>query len=400
MKILFLAQRVPYPPNKGDKLRSFNEIKFLSKNHTISLVCLADNEQELHYKKELKHYCSTVDIIQRSSWHSNLRSLLYLFSHVPLTLPYFYSKALQMTVRQRLREEAYDLIFVYCSSMAQYVEQVTNIPRVIDFVDVDSQKWAQYAQRSAFPKNWVYHSESRRLGAYETLIAKTYQHCFLVSDREVKDFRTAISPCKKMTAILNGVDTELFEPSPEPYDSHALSFIGDMGYFANVETVLYFSRKILPLIQESVPHVIFYIVGRNPSEELLKLGAEHPNIVVTGNVETVQPYVKKSAALVAPMQIARGVQNKILEAMAMGVPVVTNSLGFEGITASPGHDILVEDRPETFAKRVIELMTNVDLRKTIASNARKRIEQEYRWETNIHTLENILVNTVTSETAR
>ena len=390
MRILFLAQRVPYPPNKGDKLRSFHHIKHLSQRHQISLICLTDDEQELRYRDELMPYCQSVDIVLRSSRMSNLRSLAYLFSSVPLTLPYFYSRQLQQRVQDKLKEHAFDLIFVYCSSMAQYVEQVKDIPRVIDFVDVDSQKWAQYAQRSSFPKKWVYASESHRLGRYEAHLARTYQHCFLVSDREVADFRKQIASCETMTAIFNGVDAQAFRPSPEPYDPHAICFIGDMGYFANLETMFYFSREILPLIQHAVPDVTLYIVGRNPTAELLTFGARHQHIVVTGDVASVQPFVKKSAALVAPMQIARGVQNKILEAMAMGVPVVTNSLGFEGISAAPGQDIFVEDAPEAFAQQVIRLMQEPDLRNTLARNGRQVIEKEYAWENNLDRLEQIL----------
>ncbi len=398
MKILFVAQRVPYPPNKGDKLRSFNEIKFLSQTHDISLVCLADNDQDLQYDKELKHYCQSVDIVRLSSFLSNLRSLLSLFSNTPLSLAYFYSKALQSIVRQKLREHTYDLIFVYCSSMAQYVEHVHDIPKVIDFVDVDSEKWVQYAQHSKFPRNWIYRSESKRLRKYEELIAKTFQHCFLVSKREVEDFHNVVSPCPTMTPIVNGVDLEMFQPSQEPYEQTTLVFTGDMSYFANVETVLYLIREILPRIQETVPEVKFYVVGRNPTEALQKLAEQHAHIIVTGNVESIQPYVKKSAVFVAPMRIARGIQNKILEAMAMGVPVVTNSLGFEGITALPEKDLFVEDTPEDFAQQVIQLMVDPELRKNISVNARKTVEERYSWDKNLEKLEEILVEVVKRKT--
>ncbi len=391
MNILFLSQRVPYPPNKGDKLRAFHEIRFLSQRHTISLVCLADDPNDLQHTSTLKEYCQSVDIVYHPESRAKIRSLFYLFSRVPLTLPYFYSKKLQTIVRQKLRESRYDLIFVYCSSMAQYVEQVHHIPRVIDFVDLDSEKWVQYASHTQFPYNYVYRSEGKRLRKYEERLAKTFQHCFFVSDKEVQDFQELVCSCPTVTPILVGVDSEVFHPSPEPYDPTSLVFTGTMDYFANVEAMLYFVREVLPHIQQSIPEVKLYIVGSRPSAEIQELGKEHAHIIVTGYVDQVQPYVLKSAVFVAPMRIARGVQNKILEAMAMGVPVVTTSLGFEGVTGVPGRDLFVEDHPERFAQQVVQLMTDPELRKHVSLNARQLVEEYYNWDKNFEQLERILL---------
>ena len=395
MNILFLTQRVPYPPNKGDKLRAFHEIKFLSRKHQITLSCLADNRRDVQYKDELKNYCQSVDIVYLPSYQSNLRSLCYLFSKTALSLPYFYSKELQSTVELKLRENRPDLIFVFSSSMAQYVEHVQHIPRVMDFVDVDSEKWAQYALYAKFPYKYVYQAESKRLRIYERFLAKTFQHGFLVSKKETNDFWNIVSEKAVLTAISNGVDDKMFQPSLEPYDPNTLVFTGAMDYFANVETMIYFSREILPYIQKAIPAVKVYVVGSNPSTELKKLAKKYSNIIVTGYVDQVQPYVVKSAAFVAPMRIGRGINNKIIEAMAMGVPVVTNSLGLEGIQAVPGRDLFVEDSAENFARQVLQLMTDTDVRKRIAVNARKTILDYYNWEKNLEKLENILLDVVT-----
>jgi sugar transferase (PEP-CTERM/EpsH1 system associated) len=248
MKILFLAQRVPYPPNKGDKLRSFNEIKFLSQQHDISLVCLADNTSDLQHEVELLKYCSSVDIVYLPKVRSKINTAVALFTGRPLTLAHFYSARLKNIVQKKLRNGKFDLIFVYCSSMAQYVEKVTNIPRVIDFVDVDSEKWAQYAMYARFPMNLVYRLERRRLRVYEKVIAESFQHRFLVSKKEVDDFMRLVCPIDTLTPILNGVDLKKFQPSSEPYDSNVIVFTGAMDYFANVEAVLYFAREVFPLI--------------------------------------------------------------------------------------------------------------------------------------------------------
>jgi sugar transferase (PEP-CTERM/EpsH1 system associated) len=274
--------------------------------------------------------------------------------------------------------------------MAQYVEHVEKIPKAIDYVDVDSEKWAQYAQHAGFPINMVYRLESRRLRKYEAMLAKTYQYGFFVSQQEVRDFQTLVHPCSTLRAIPNGVDQDFFRPLPEPYDPNSLVFTGSMDYFANVETVLYFSEKIFPIVQREIPEATFYVVGSHPSEDIQKLGKQHANIVVTGFVDRVQPYMAKAAVFVAPMRIARGIQNKILEAMAMGLPVVTTSLGFEGIDAVPGKDLFVYDEPKEFAAQIIQLMRDSQLRRKVATNARNTIIGNYHWDKNLEQLENIL----------
>jgi sugar transferase (PEP-CTERM/EpsH1 system associated) len=393
MNILFLSQRVPFPPNKGDKLRSFNEIKHLSRKNRISLVCLTDNSQDLELSRGLQAYCQSVDVVLLPKLKSRVQSACGLFTTHPLTLSYFHSNDLQTIVDRKLQNETYDAIFVYCSSMAQYVEQVDDIPKIIDFVDVDSEKWRQYATYAPFPVKYLYLLESRRLRRYEALLAETFQHCTFVSKKETDDFRDLVCQCPKVTPIPNGVDGDMFQPSSAPYDRNALVFTGAMDYFANVEAVLFFIREILPRIQQSIPCVTLTIVGSNPTAEIQSLPRIHSNIVVTGCVDSVQPYVVNSAVFVAPMRIARGVQNKILEAMAMGVPVVTTSLGFEGITATPGRDIFVEDLPESFANRVIELMLDDRLRTLTSEHSRRVVESYYDWSQNLEKLEQLLAET-------
>lgn len=386
MKILFLTQRIPYPPNKGDKLRSFNEIKYLSRSHSISLVCLADSQEEFSFQNELLKYCESVEIVFHSLLSARAKTLMGFCSSRPLTLSHFHSTKLQKIVDRKLKEERFDLIFVYCSSMAQYVEYVQRIPRVIDYVDVDSEKWAQYSTYASFPMSLIYGLESRRLRSYERKIAATYQYGFLVSERECDDFRCLVKTDAVVAPISNGVDLEMFQPSAEPYDSDTIVFTGAMDYFANVDAVLYFAEEILPLVRREVPGAKFLIVGSNPVDEVKRLAANDSQIVVTGFVDRVQPYVHRSAVFVAPMRIARGVQNKILEAMAMGVPVVTSPLGFEGITAVSGKDVFVEEKPEPFARIVSSIMRDRALRAEMADRGRGVVERYYNWSTNLKSL--------------
>lgn len=395
MRILYLSQRVPYPPNKGDKLRSFNQIKFLSRFHEISLVCLADNSSDLQHKSALKPYCKSVEIVSLSSFYSRLNVLKAFFTNKPLTQAYFWSSVLKKIVENKLKNETFDLIFVYCSSMARYVEDVANLPKVIDYVDVDSEKWAQYALHAKFPLKQIYRIENRRLRQYETLLCDKFQRGFLVSEKEVDDFYHLVIPCHEVVPLLNGVDLEMFQPCLQPYDTRRIVFTGVMDYFANVETVLYFYREIFPFIKKAVPGVKFYVVGSNPAKELIELGKVDPDIIITGHVETIQPYVQQSAVFVAPMRIARGVQNKILEAMAMGVPVVTNSLGFKGVSATAGVEIIVEDDPYNFAQQVVRLINDRAWREDISRSARKSVEQRYDWNENLSGL-NLTLSEVTN----
>ncbi len=394
MKILFLAQRVPYPPNKGDKLRSYHLIRGLAANHEISLACLADNTEDIEHAGVLKKWCQSVDVIYLRKNVSRLRAVRALFSSKPLTLGYFHSPLLLQLVRQKLQQERFDAIFIYCSSMAPYVEDVATISRVIDFVDVDSEKWKQYSRFARFPLSWVYALESRRLRHYEKLVAASFDHCFLVSEKEVEDFRKRVFPCKAMTAICNGVDCRAFSPTEEQYDPQALVFTGAMDYFANVEAVVHFVREILPLVVARKPGVKLYVVGSNPAHELITLARENPRVIVTGYVERVQPYMAKAAVFVAPMRIARGVQNKILEAMAMGLPVVTTSLGYEGLNAVPEKDLFVEDNERSFALRILSLMEDKALRLAMSRQARAYVNDSCSWQASSEKLENILVDVV------
>ena len=394
MKILFLTQRLPYPPNKGDKLRSFNEIKHLSLNHEISLVCLTDTEAELSLAGELHKYCRSVDVVYHSRERARINSIVGLFSKKPLTLSHFRSRQLKTVVNRKLTEEKFDLIFVYCSSMAQYVDHVRHCPVIIDFVDVDSEKWRQYSCHSRFPMNLVYRLESQRLRRYERILSEKFRHCFFVSEKEVEDFRTFAAPSASVDSIPNGVDGKIFSPSYDPFDRNSVVFTGAMDYFANIEAVLFFVDRIMPLILKRVPQLRFYIVGSNPSREICRLSEKYSNISVTGRVDSVRPYVVNSSVFVAPMRIARGVQNKILEAMAMGVPVVTTSLGFEGINAIPGSDIFVEDTPEAFANQVVQLMTDSRLRFRTAQSARNVVDTRYDWQANLSKLDSVLASTV------
>ena len=390
MNILYLTQRPPYPPNKGDKLRAFNEIKYLSKNHTIHLFSLTDNRNDLAYIDDLLQFCKTVDIVYKSPIVSKVHSLLALPSTTPLTLRYFFSRKLEQLINKAIQNENIEVIFVFCSSMAQYVDGIPEIPKIIDFVDIDSEKWKQYAVRSKFPYSFIYQREYEYLKKYEKKIATSYSHCFLVSQKEVDDFHNLVYESPSITALPNGVDLEKFYPLTIEKEENSLVFTGAMDYFANVDAMVHFCSDILPLIRKKIPKIKLYIVGSNPSKEILHLGKCNDNIVVTGFVDKVQPYMARSMVFVAPMTIARGVQNKIIEAMAMGLPVVCSSLGHEGIEAKKGEEILVEDINEQFANQVIKLLSIQSDRAKLSASGHQAIERHYSWDSNLKPIDTLL----------
>jgi len=400
MRILFLAHRIPYPPNKGDKIRSFNEIKHLSENHSISLMCLADEVGDLSYETDLKKYCEKVEVVLLNKSYAKLKSLTYLPSGKPLSLAYFYSKALQLKIDRELIQGHYDLLFVFSSTMAQYVLSVPHIPKVMDFVDVDSEKWLQYARYSSFPLSALYRSEGTRLRNYEKLVARQFQHSIFVSESEAHLFKSKggfeahTSQDCSISVIPNGVDHVYFQPRPESYEENSIVFTGAMDYLANVDGVLYFRKEILPRIRREIPEARFYIVGRNPHKKVQRLAREDKNIVVTGFVKDIRPYISRAAVFVAPLRIARGIQNKVLEAMAMGVPVVASSMAFDGLRAVPEESLFVRDDPEGFADQVIRLIKDPLLRKKVSLCARKTIETQYDWTQSMNRLEEILKSLV------
>ncbi|HWP45691.1 MAG TPA: TIGR03087 family PEP-CTERM/XrtA system glycosyltransferase [Candidatus Limnocylindrales bacterium] len=407
MKILFIAHRIPYPPNKGDKIRSFNEIKYLSERHSISLMCLADEASDLTYKDELKKYCENVEVVFLNKRYARLKSLISLPLGKPLSLPYFFSKTLQQKIDRELRDNSYDLIFVFSSAMAQYVLPVCHIPKIMDFVDVDSEKWLQYARYTPFPFSAIYKLEGKRLRDYEKFIAQQFQQSIFVSESEANLFRSFFGPVgatstssdsiPAISAISNGLDYHYFKPMPEHREAASLVFTGAMDYLANVDGVLYFRNEILPRIKKEIPEVRFYIVGMNPVRKIRRLEKEDQNIVVTGFVKDTRQYLSKATVFVAPLRIARGIQNKVLEAMAMGIPVVATSVAFDGIKAIPGEALFVEDDPQEFASKVIRLIKDPLLREKISLRARETIEAQYDWTQSMNHLEEILKGLINGE---
>jgi sugar transferase (PEP-CTERM/EpsH1 system associated) len=280
--------------------------------------------------------------------------------------------------------------------MAQYADMLPGVPKIIDFIDVDSEKWRLYSQFCKPPVSLIYAREAGLLAKYEEEITKRFSRVLVVSESERHVLRKlCVGECTEV--VSNGVDLEYFLPPPDNANRAVrpiVVFTGVMDYFPNVDAVRFFCKSIFPLVRDGVPGAQFYIVGRNPTRSVRKL-AQQSGVVVTGTVSDVRPYLAQAAVAVAPFRLARGLQNKVLEAMAMGLPVVGTSETFKGITATAGDGIRIADDPQSFAEHVIDVLkVNPDTRRCLAKQTRSYVERNHRWDDQGQKLEKILTDVV------
>jgi sugar transferase (PEP-CTERM/EpsH1 system associated) len=391
LSILYLCHRVPYPPDKGDKIRAFNQIRALSARHRIHLLTLADGPvPDLDGLSEL---CEAVEVFPVSRSAGFLRSAASVPGKRPLTLAFFASRSLERRVAELVAEKHFDLVVAYSSSTAPYAELAGEVPRVLDMVDVDSAKWAQYARFAALPLRPVYALEARRLRKYEAATAERFAKVVLATGNEAADFR-ALAPGAPAVAIANGIDLEFFRPLDLPKAKRpTLIFTGQMDYFANVDGIVRFARKVLPRLRARYPELELLVVGRSPSRQVKAL-AELPGVHVTGAVGDVRPFLARAWVFVAPLRIARGVQNKVLEAMASNLPVVCSERVLAGLSEGgfeSGRDLLASGDDASIEGAIASLLDDRDLRQRMAAAARGRLADAYKWSTNLRRFEDLLL---------
>ncbi len=381
MKILYLAHRIPYPPDKGEKIRAFNQIKYLSRKHEIHLACFIDRERDLAHVETLREWCASVETVYRGRQAAKAIGLLGLFGSRSLSVASFWSKKLNEKVRVLLRKVPIDRIVVSSTPMAEYVRHVAEIPKILDLIDVDSEKWRLYAKCHGFPLSWLYRLEANRLAAYEDEMTRLFDHAALVSETEAELLRARVKD-RPVAVVSVGVDFEYYAPEPPLADGEpvpkTIVFTGMMDYFPNVDAVCYFCEEIFPRVREDLPEARFTIVGRNPTSAVRKL-ENQPGVEVTGEVPDVRPYVGKAGVSVAPFRLARGLQTKILESMALAVPVVGTLRAFQGLRATESDGVRMAAEPAEFAKQVVGLLTDADLRRECSSAARRYVETNHQW---------------------
>ncbi len=389
MRILFVCHRLPYPPNRGGKIRPFNFICHLHQQHEVVVASLAHTELERSEGAPLKDHCSEViaEVVPEADrWR---RAILALPTTKPSSVAYFWSPRLARRIRQAAAQKPFDAIFVHCAFMGPYVKDLLAGLRVLDFGDLDSGKWFDYSRHRSFPFSWGYGLEARKLRRYEKHLARIFDRYTVTTQGELEEYKTLGGP-HPATVIPNGVETSYFHRRAADHpDSAVLVFLGRMDYYPNAEGVLYFAREVFPLVRQAMPEAQLRIVGSNPSEPIKSLGRT-PGIPVTGHVPDVRSHVEATAVSIVPLRIARGTQNKILECMAMGIPVVSSSQAARGIQATPGQHLLVADGPQEFADRVLDLLRNPALRKQLADAAHQQVQSAHAWPSSLRILDTVL----------
>ncbi|WP_291298695.1 TIGR03087 family PEP-CTERM/XrtA system glycosyltransferase [Elioraea sp.] len=364
-RLLYLSHRIPFPPDKGEKIRAWHILEHLARRFAVDVGCLVDDPADLRHVPALAARVASLEAHQVAGGaRAYLRALRHLKPGGTLTRGWFFHPALDAWVRKGLASGRYDAVFVYSSAMAPYVMGHPRHPatqvRVLDLVDVDSAKFKAYAQTGTSLLRPVHAREARTLLALERAAAKAFDHTLLASAAEVAHFHSLAPEAGHVQALDNGVDAARFDPAgaypnPFPDGAPAIVFTGAMGYRPNIDAVTWFAEAVLPRLRGRSPAPSFHIVGANPASSVRALAA-HEGVFVTGTVPDIRPYLAHAAVAVAPLQIARGIQNKVLEAMAMARPVVATTGAFEGVRAVPGRDLLVADAPSDFAGAVAAVL--------------------------------------------
>jgi sugar transferase (PEP-CTERM/EpsH1 system associated) len=392
MKILFVCHRVPFPPKRGGKIRPFNIIRHLtSQGHSVTVASLARTEQERDEAAGLSKHCerALVEVVPSTvAWS---RTVAYLPTTRPSSFGYFYSRALARQIDDELRSRAYDLVFVHCSSVAPYIKR-TNAVSILDYGDVDSQKWRDYSTHKPFPWSAGYWLEATKLERVERSLSAKFDLCTCTTRGELESLRQ-LGVHTPSDWFPNGVDAEFFAPSATPYDKDLIVFVGRMDYYPNQQAVQDFCRDILPRLTARNPNVKFQIVGADPSRDVVELG-NLPGVSVTGSVPDVRPFVTRAALTIAPLQIARGTQNKILESMAMGVPVVCSARASGGVDAVPEQHLLTADTADEYVNAIERVLSSPTERARLADAGRARVLSQHSWPSSMQRLDGLIATTI------
>jgi sugar transferase (PEP-CTERM/EpsH1 system associated) len=385
-RLLFIAHRVPYPPDKGERVRALNEIKALAPHFSITMATLAHGKSDIAAAPELGRWCEKVLTGRAGGRMGLVRGALSFAAGRSVTEGFFRNPALMRAIDAEARRKLFDIVFGYSSSTLPYVLAVPAKARVMDLIDVDSAKWDSYAQAAHGPKRWLFRREARGVRALEQLAFERCDAVFLVSKAEAESLGAASG---KVMAVGNGVDTEYFTPGSGAADeAPSLVFTGTMDYRPNIDGVCWFVREVWPALRQSLPGLTFTIVGRDPSRAVREL-AGAPGVTVTGSVPDVRPYLAAATAAVAPLRIARGIQNKILEAMACGRAVVASSQAIAGLDVRVGEEVLRADSADEWRTCIVDLVSNESRRMSVAHAARARVVADYSWDSRMAPLVSI-----------
>lgn len=378
--LLFLAHRIPYPPDKGDKIRAWHLLRHLAQHYRVHLGAFVDDPDDWRHCDKLRALCASTCFVKLNPRLGKLRALGGLLSGEALTLPYYRDAGLQAWVNAHLKRGV-KRVLAYSSAMARFAMAAHDTRRVMDFVDIDSDKWRQYADSKSWPLSWVYRREGERLLAWERKVANTFDASLFVSAREAEDFR-ALAPeaAARIGHYNNGVDADYFSPereysNPYPEAATAIAFTGAMDYWPNIDAVIWYARTVFPDLRARHPHLLFAIVGSRPAAQVRELAAL-PGVLVTGRVDDVRPWLAHARVVVAPLRIARGIQNKVLEGMAMARNLVATPQALEGIPVQVGSEVRQASDSVELLNETLAAIAGPDL----GPAARARVLNDFTWD--------------------
>lgn len=403
-RVLMLTHRMPYPPDRGDRIRSWHMLKRLARHFDVSIACTSDEPAWLQHHQLLSTIAKRVAIQPISLRYSKVKAVKAAVLGRTFTEDFYYRPWLANTILQWHEQAPFDAVLTFCSGMIRYARLLTGgrpregvgseasiesgqrSPRVLpavpvhvlDLVDVDSVKWRSYARNSRPPMRWVYRTEANRLRRIEAGEHDHFDAVAVVSEAEAEAYRQHVGDHPGLMVVGNGVDMNYFHPLPD-CDSQAIVFVGVLNYAPNADGVSWFVRHVLSALRERVPGAKLLIVGRHPTPQVEELG-QQAGVEVVGSVSDVREYMMKASAVIAPLLLARGVQNKVLEAMSSARPVVCSSSAAQGIEAVDGQHLLVADQPQQWVEQLQRVLTDKPLRQKLGQAARRHVEERYGWE--------------------
>lgn len=395
MRLLYLCHRLPHPPDKGDKIRSHHQVLGLARRHEVSVFTTADEGADPSAAAELARFVRRVVCLPNSGWSKRLRAVCGLLRREALSVAAFDVRALRRRIARSLAQEPFDAAVVYSSNALPLLGSFAG-PLVVDLVDVDSAKWEGYAEEAGALLRPLYAREARLVRRLEQEAARRADCVLVCAERELTELRRIARP-RRAVVVPNGTDTNYFSPGPSDIDPFEVVFTGAMDYAANVDAVLWFARVVWPRVRAVRDRARFFVVGSNPARSVRRLSGRD-GIVVTGRVPDVRPYLRAAATAVAPLRVARGIQNKVLEALACGVPVVATGAALGGIGANEG--CVPADSAEEFAAALLRLLDDEGERRRRGDAGRRYVVERFRWERHVARLEEEIERAVARRGAR
>lgn len=378
MKILMLTSRLPYPPDRGDRLRVYHFARVLSEKHQLTLITFISRKSDAANLPALENIFSRIYPIYWPPLRSYFAVLSAMFRDIPLQVGYYHSRQMNEFINRHLTENQYDLIYTHLIRMAPYTRNLRGTPKILDMTDVISTEIERSLPYRFGPSRWLYQLELPRLRKYEAQAASDFDACWLISKAEV-DRYASLTSNPEPQIVNNGIDAKHFFPDPKMERKQRLIFVGHLGVYHNVDAARYLAREIWPIIHQEYPEYQLDIVGAGPAPEVLQL-AELQGVNVHGYVQDLNQVLNQSAMLVAPLRFAAGIQNKVLEAMATATPVVTTSLVNEGIEGTSGHDLIVADTPREIILAIKFLINQPAAARQIGQQGFQFVRNNFSWQ--------------------